>query len=911
MKTAREPTVEVIVHSFERKPLERAGVEMKPLSDQGKELQLQLDRARGAYRASGVAPGEYLLRVRAEGYEPDERQVVVDPGGLSEWFVLGKKDMPFYYRGRVRVPFEPPDLIGVSVRRSLSQADEDDLLRRASELKLRPEEVGEAIRSESVRVFRLPGRASKTSLQEILRSMEEQPAVSRAGLVVEIGAESVSFLTNQLVAKFGAEVPSERVEALAAESGLQIKRTIPYAGNAFLLRFGGPATYEILDACAQLAASDQVEWAEPNLVITTVDAGVPPTDFLYPQQWSLPLIGLETAWKTTYGSPDVIIAIMDNGIQSQTDVAGTTSPKHPDFNGTVSSGANKVYKFFDFRAMVPNNDATYADFFSLWHGMKCAGVAGALANNPVPNVPGENEGIVGAAPNCRLMGVIRPTPYSEWTDSPENHDTELQYADAWVWTAGLNPFGPGSVDPNFPPPINPGADIISNSFSSTRAAPSSGTVRAAFDFLTTYGRGGKGVIVVFAAGNDSADISLVNSHAADDKTIAVAASTNAEVKASYSNWGSALDICAPSSDDQQVHMILSTQGVGTGVLAGHTGGSPDYGWGGRTSIAAPLAAGVAALVLSVNPGLTWMEVRDVLRATAVKIDPANADPTGHWLDANGDASLVSGLPPVFSQWYGYGRLNAAAAVAAAPSPTIISFSPLWGPVGTPVVIEGTNLTWASDVKFFGDVSDPTFQVSATQITATVPPGATTGPISVTTPSGTAISSTDFTVTPAITSFDPPKGPVGTSVTIKGTNLNEVTSVTFFDNVSDPSFQVGTPTEITAIVPLGATTGIISVTTPSGTGTSSTVFIVTPAITSFTPTSGPVGTLVTIQGPNLGEVTSVTFFDNVPAPVFQVDSPTQITVTVPPGATTGLFSVTTPSGTVISLAEFTVGIVPIP
>src|SRR6266508_5923520 len=120
----REPTAEVIVHSDERKPLGRAGVTLNPLSGQGKEPRLK--RTRGAYRADGVGPGEYLLRVTAEGYEPEERQVVVDPGSRSERFVPGNRDMPFYYRGTVRVPFQPRDLIGMSVRRSLAQGEEDE-----------------------------------------------------------------------------------------------------------------------------------------------------------------------------------------------------------------------------------------------------------------------------------------------------------------------------------------------------------------------------------------------------------------------------------------------------------------------------------------------------------------------------------------------------------------------------------------------------------------------------------------------------------------------------------------------------------------------------------------------------------------------------------------------------------------
>jgi hypothetical protein len=70
-------------------------------------------------------------------------------------------------------------------------------------------------------------------------------------------------------------------------------------------------------------------------------------------------------------------------------------------------------------------------------------------------------------------------------------------------------------------------------------------------------------------------------------------------------------------------------------------------------------------VLSANPGLTYIEARQILRDTAVKFDLANVDPVGQWLDANGNPSVGSGLPPVKSGWYGYGRVNVADAVQTA------------------------------------------------------------------------------------------------------------------------------------------------------------------------------------------------------------------------------------------------------
>ncbi|MCY2970057.1 MAG: hypothetical protein NTZ30_05245, partial [Planctomycetota bacterium] len=162
-----------------------------------------------------------------------------------------------------------------------------------------------------------------------------------------------------------------------------------------------------------------------------------------------------------------------------------------------------------------------------------------------------------------------------------------------------------------------------------------------------------------------------------------------------------------------------------------------------------------------------------------------------------------------------------------PAPTITSFTPTAGPTGTSVVITGTNFTGASIVRF-GGVPATGFAVnSANQITATVPVGATTGRISVTTPGGTVNTATNFTVAspaPTITSFTPTAGPTGTSVVITGTNFTGASIVRFGD-VPATGFAVNSANQITATVPVGATTGRISVTTPGGTVNTATNFTV--------------------------------------------------------------------------------------
>ena len=167
--------------------------------------------------------------------------------------------------------------------------------------------------------------------------------------------------------------------------------------------------------------------------------------------------------------------------------------------------------------------------------------------------------------------------------------------------------------------------------------------------------------------------------------------------------------------------------------------------------------------------------------------------------------------------------------AGAVEPTITGFSPTQGTVGTTVTITGSGFTGATEVAFNG-TPDPTFAVDEdTQITATVPEGATTGPITVTTPDGTATSSFDFTVLvpPEITGFSPGRGPVGALVSIRGNGFTGASAVSF--NGVSASFAVESDLRISSTVPDGATTGAISVTTGEGVASSSRRFVVQPNI----------------------------------------------------------------------------------
>jgi len=151
---------------------------------------------------------------------------------------------------------------------------------------------------------------------------------------------------------------------------------------------------------------------------------------------------------------------------------------------------------------------------------------------------------------------------------------------------------------------------------------------------------------------------------------------------------------------------------------------------------------------------------------------------------------------------------------------------------------------------------------------------------------------------------PTSAKVGSTIIVMGNDLTGATQVLF--NGIAAAFTIISSTEITATVPTGATTGTVTVVTPNGTLKSNLIFyvIVAPQIKSFTPTSGPVGTAVTITGVGLSQTEEVAF-GGVSATDYTVDSDKKVIATVPAGAETGQITITTPAGTATSTKSFTV------
>lgn len=227
--------------------------------------------------------------------------------------------------------------------------------------------------------------------------------------------------------------------------------------------------------------------------------------------------------------------------------------------------------------------------------------------------------------------------------------------------------------------------------------------------------------------------------------------------------------------------------------------------------------------------------------------------------------------------------------------TVTEIEPTGSDIGTIVIIRGTNFSRTlsnNKVDFNGAVAEVTAATDTT-LTVTVPDDATTGSITVFHGGFTATGPV-FTVIPAptITSFDPMGGIAGTTITIIGTNFSPTASdnMVSFNGIS-ATVTNATTTLLMVTVPEGVESGTIAVTVFGQTAVSEDRFTLTPEITSFEPTTGEAGSLVTITGENFSSTLddNVVKFNDVTATV-TIATTTSLVVIVPDGAETGPITV---------------------
>jgi subtilisin family serine protease len=537
-----------------------------------------------------------------------------------------------YYGTKVEPPFEltqSDDLIAVRTRSGHSITRGTGSVPSALSAQVDDGTLVASYPEAAVEVYRVPVSTGK-SLEERKAALRSAPDVRFAGgVLVDPAANEPVLYTENLFIKFVDTADPDDCLAVIRDAGLTLKYQVDYATNAYFVEAPEGTGQVVFDIAANLLKRDDVEYCHPELIRPRAKKGI------FPQQWHLKKTtvsgvvvdahaNVESAHEITRGE-GVTIAIIDNGVDID----------HLEFRG-----AGKIVAPRD--VTVPSNDPRPKDPFGTGarrgenHGTACAGVACANGTN----------GASGVAPKARLL----PIRLSSGLGSQ-------QEASAFKWAADN---GADIISCSWGPADGTWFDPSDPTHNQFVALPTS--TRLAIDNVTTNGRGGKGCVVLFAAGNGNESVDN-DGYASNPKVIAVAACNDRGARSVYSDFGNAVWCAFPSSDfghppfshpDPLTEGIWTTDrtgqnGYNTGaVIDGDAAGNFTNSFGG-TSSSCPGAAGVAALVLSVNPNLKSNEVKDLLKRACDKIDPqaGNYDAAGH------------------SPKYGFGRLNARTAVELA------------------------------------------------------------------------------------------------------------------------------------------------------------------------------------------------------------------------------------------------------
>ena len=394
------------------------------------------------------------------------------------------------------------------------------------------------------------------------RSLEDRPEVANAiPVLVDENGASRYFLPDEFTVQFRPGVDRDQVNRVLQEQGSDVVTEQRTAGY-FTVTV--PENGALFETIRSFADRDDVAFAEPSEVSFNSALEYIPDDTDFPRLWAMHNtaqavngvvgtvdadIDATDAWDITRGDPNVIIAVIDTGADLD----------HPDLRANFLPRGAEDWDFADAADPVPEDQNG--------HGTHVSGTIAATDNA---------MGVLGVAPGCRLM----PLRIDLQTGMNQNRADAINYVAAQ------------SV-------ANPARSYVINC--SWRMNGDHAGVRTAIQTAVA-----SNVVVVFAAGNDNTNTDITPQFpGVYPEVIAVAALDQSDHRASFSNFGSNVDVAAP------------------GVNIWSTLPNDMFGFLDGTSMASPHAAGVAALIWSRHRFLTNAQVRDILQSTCDNIDADN------------------------------------------------------------------------------------------------------------------------------------------------------------------------------------------------------------------------------------------------------------------------------------------------
>ena len=403
------------------------------------------------------------------------------------------------------------------------------------------------------------------------------------------GAESIGTSDRFCVKIKDSE--SDVLFKMAAGLGVQIIEEVPYMPEWYIMSIIGTEFESSVEATNFFYESGICEDVDPLFMFEFRPNSV--NDPYFNEQWALKNtanpdydINIEGAWTITKGA-GAKIAIIDTPVDNN----------HPD-----------LYQNCNLTSYNAETGTSPSSIAAHEHGTQVAGIMVAKGNN--------NYGTAGVAYEAGLMRISHPMDTTQV--SAPDASVDLAGGISWAWSMG--------------------ADVINCSWGDKGGGIQglhSTILEEAIDDALTWGRSGKGCIVVFSAGNYAPAMDYPGTY--DDRIITVGSIGDTGVRSSFSGYGPKLDVVAPGENIKTSYIWNSVE--------------PAYG----TSFAAPHVSGIAALMISANPKLTGEEVTRIIEQTANKINPGLYLYGQYQNRYNGNRN----------QEVGYGLVDAAKAVTVA------------------------------------------------------------------------------------------------------------------------------------------------------------------------------------------------------------------------------------------------------